>query len=143
MESSGNSRSKARVIVVSVFVIGFAAGALSLNLYQRLNPSSNEKGPRGGPGVLLKRMSDEVGLEPDQQEQIKKILEETREKYGEIRKEMDPAIKNFEPRFNAVREESRNRIRALLSPEQLPKYEEMVTKHDRMREQERERSRNK
>jgi hypothetical protein len=143
MESSGNSRSKARVIVVSVFVIGFAAGALSLNLYQRLNPSSNEKGPRGGPGVLLKRMNEEVGLEPDQQEQIRKILDETREKYGEIRKEMDPAIKNFEPRFNAVREESRNRIRALLSPEQLPKYEEMVTKHDRMREQERERSRNK
>lgn len=143
MESSGNSRSKARVIVVSVFVIGFAAGALSLNLYQRLNPSSKGNGPRGGPGVLLKRMNDEIGLEADQQEQIRKILDETREKYGEIRKEMDPAIKGFEPRFNAVREESRNRIRALLTPEQLPKYEEMVNKHDRAREQERERSRNK
>jgi hypothetical protein len=88
-------------------------------------------------------MNDEIGLEADQQEQIRKILDETREKYGEIRKEMDPAIKGFEPRFNAVREESRNRIRALLTPEQLPKYEEMVNKHDRAREQERERSRNK
>jgi hypothetical protein len=56
---------------------------------------------------------------------------------------MDPAIKPFEPRMNAVREESSNRIRALLTPEQLPKYEEMVNKHDRAREQERERSRNK
>lgn len=140
MESSTNSRSKARLIVVSVFVIGFAAGALSLNLYQQLNPSSNEKGPRGGPGVLLNRMTKEVGLEGDQQEQIRKILDETREKYGEIRKEMDPAIKNFEPRFNAVRQESRDRIRALLTPEQLPKYEEMVQRHDKMREQERERS---
>ena len=53
---------------------------------------------------------------------------------------MDPAIKNFEPRFNAVRQESRDRIRELLTPEQLPKYEEMVQKHDKMREQERERS---
>ena len=140
MESSTNSQSKARLIVVSVFVIGFAAGALSLNLYQRLNPSSKKDGPRGGAEFLIKRMIQEVGLASDQQEQIKKILDETGEKYREIRKEMDPAIKNFEPRFNAVRQESRDRIRSLLTPEQLPKYEEMVTKHDKMREQERERS---
>ena len=142
MESSAK-KSKARLIVVSVFVIGFAAGALSLNLYQQLNPSSKTNGPRGGAEVLIKRMNEEVGLNSDQQDQIKKILDETREKYRAVREEMDPAIKTFEPRFNAVRQESRNRIRALLTPDQLPKYEEMVNKHDRMREQERERSKNK
>jgi len=140
MESSTNSQSKARLIVVSVFVIGFAAGALSLNLYQRLNPSSKKEGPRGGAEFLIKRMNEEVGLASDQQDQIKRILDETNEKYREIRKEMDPAIKGFVPRFDAVRQESRDRIRALLTPEQLPKYEEMVQKHDKMREQERERS---
>lgn len=139
MESSTNSRSKARLIVVSVFVIGFAAGALSLNLYQQMTSSRNKGGPRGGAEFLIKRMNEEVGLASDQQEQIKKILDETGEKYREIRKEMDPAIKNFEPRFNAVREESRDRIRALLTPAQLPKYEEMVQKRDKMREHERER----
>jgi len=139
MESSTNSRSKARLIVVSVFVIGFAAGALSLNLYQQMTSSNNKGGPRGGAEFLIKRMNEEVGLASDQQEQIKKILDETGEKYREIRKEMDPAIKNFEPRFNTVRQESRDRIRALLTPEQLPKYEEMVQKHDKMREHERER----
>jgi len=84
--------------------------------------------------------NSEVGLASDQQEQIKKILDETNEKYRELRKELDPAIKPFESRFSAVREESRDRIRALLTPEQLPKYEDMVKKHDKMREQERERS---
>jgi Spy/CpxP family protein refolding chaperone len=140
MESSVNSRSKARLIVVSVFVIGFAAGALSLNLYQRLNGSSEKEGPRGGAEFLIKKMNEEVGLASDQQEQIKKILDETNEKYRDLRKELDPSIKPFESRFNAVRQESRDRIRALLTPEQLPKYEEMVQKHDKMREQERERS---
>lgn len=140
MESSTNSRSKARLIVVSVFVIGFAAGALSLNLYQQLTGSPNKGGPRGGTEFLIRKLSDEVGLASDQQDQIKKILDETSEKYRELRKEMDPAIKNFEPRFNAVRQESRDRIRALLTPEQLPKYEEMIKKHDEMRKQERERS---
>lgn len=139
MESS-TSHSKARLIVVSVFVIGFAAGALSLNLYQRLNPSSKKEGPRGGTEFLIKRMNEEVGLASDQQEQIKKILDETADKYRDLRKELDPAIKPFESRFNAVRQESRDRIRALLTPEQLPKYEDMVQKHDKMREQERERS---
>jgi len=138
---SSNSRSKARLMVVSVFVIGFAAGALSLNLYQQLTSSDNKRnGPRGGSEVLVNRIKAEVGLASDQQEQIKKILDETADKYREIRKEMDPAIKDFEPRFNAVRQESRDRIRALLTPEQLPKYEKMVEKHDKMREQERERS---
>lgn len=142
MESSTNSRSKARLIVVTVFVIGFAAGALSLNLYERLNPSSKNNG-RGGAEVFLKKISNEVGLKSEQEDQIKKILDETREKYRAVREEMEPAMKGFEPRFNAVREESRNRIRALLTPEQLPKYEEMVSKHDRMRAEEKERSKNK
>ena len=140
MESKSNSQSKARFIVVSVFVIGFAAGALALNLYQQLTASKGKDGPRNGTEVLIRRMNEKVGLSSDQQEQIKKILDETNDKYREIRKDLEPRIKDFEPRFNGVRQESRDRIRALLTTEQLPKYEQMVTEHDKMREQERERS---
>lgn len=140
MESKTNGQTKARLIVVSVFVIGFAAGALALNLYQQLSRSSDRNTPHSGTEFLLKRMNDKVGLATDQQEQIKKILDETADKYKDIRKEMDPMVKPFEPRFNSVRQESRDRIRALLTAEQLPKYEQMVTEHDKMREQEKERS---
>jgi len=140
MESNSNSQSKARLIVVSVFVIGFAAGALALNLYQNLNGSNKKDPRRGGTEFLIGKMNEEVGLTSDQQEKIRKILDETSEKYKQIRVEIDPLVKPFEPRFNAVRQESRDRIRALLTSEQLPKYEEMVQKHDKMREQERERS---
>jgi len=140
MESNRNSQSKARLIVVSVFVIGFAAGALALNLYQSLNGSNKKDPRRGGTEFLIGKMNEEVGLTSDQQEKIRKILDETSEKYKQIRVEIDPLVKPFEPRFNTVRQESRDRIRALLTSEQLPKYEEMVQKHDKMREQERERS---
>lgn len=138
MESKTNSQSKARLIVVSVFIIGFAAGALALNLYQNLSRSSSNNMPRNGTEFLLKRMNDKVGLSSEQQEQIKKILDETNDKYKDLRSEMEPRIKDFEPRFNSVRQESRDRIRALLSPDQLPKYEQMVQDHDKMREQEKE-----
>ena len=140
MDSNTNSQTKARVIVVSVFVIGFVAGALALNLYQRLTSSSNKDMPRNGTEFLIRRMNDKVGLTSEQQEQIKKILDETNDKYREIRKDLEPSIKPFEPRFNAVRQESRDRIRTLLTPDQLPKYEQMVTEHDKMREQEKERT---
>jgi hypothetical protein len=140
MDSNTNSRTKARVIVVSVFVIGFVAGALALNLYQRLTSSSNKDMPRNGTEFLVRRMNDRVGLSSEQQEQIKQILDETNDKYRDIRKDMEPRIKDFEPRFNTVRQESRDRIRTLLTPDQLPKYEQMIQDHDKMREQEKERT---
>jgi len=139
MESKTTSQTKAKLIVVSVFVIGFAAGALSLNLYQSLTSSDKKKDPpRGGTEFLLNRMNQRVGLTTEQQDQIKKILDETSEKYRAIRQEMDPAVKPFEKNFNAVRQESRDRIRALLTPEQLPKYEQMVEEHDKKMLEERE-----
>jgi hypothetical protein len=140
METKNSSQTKARLIVVSVFVIGFAAGALSLNLYQQMTSSKEKNGRRGGPEFLIQRMNDRIGLTAEQQDQIRKILDETNEKYREIRSELEPRIKDFEPRFNSVREQSRDRIRALLTPEQLPKYEKMIEERDRAREQERDRS---
>ena len=143
MESK-TSQSKARVIVVSVFVIGFAAGALALNLYQQLTSSSKNKGPRNGAEFLINKMNDKVGLTQNQQDQIRKILEETNDKYRELRiNVIEPRIHDVEPQFNAVRQESRDRIRALLTPDQLPKYEEMIRERDKMREQEKEKDRQK
>lgn len=135
---SNTSQGKARLIVAAVFVIGFAAGALSLNLYQHLTSSKKPDPPRGRSEYILGKMKEEVGLTTDQQEQIKNILDQTGEKYFEIRKDIEPVMKPFEPRFEAVRQESRDRIRSLLTDEQLPKFEEMVRKQDEMREKERE-----
>ena len=137
MEGS-SSQKKARLIVTAVFVIGFAAGALSLNLYQHLTSSKRPEPPRGREAILGK-LKEEVGLTPDQQERVKEILDQTGEKYFEIRKDLEPVMKPFEPRFDAVRQESRGRIRSLLTEEQLPKFEEMVRKQDQARAEERER----
>ncbi|HWO00590.1 MAG TPA: hypothetical protein VNS63_15130 [Blastocatellia bacterium] len=137
---SNTSQKKARLIVAAVFAIGFAAGALSLNLYQHLTHSNKPDHPQGRSEAILGKLKEEVGLTSDQQEQIKKILDETGEKYIEIRRDLDPVMKPFEPRFDAVRQESRERIRSLLNEEQLPKFEEMVRKQDQIRAQERERT---
>jgi hypothetical protein len=132
---SRSSTTKARLLVVSVFVIGFLAGALSLNLYQQwISPNSPERG--GDPSNrILKKMDERLSLTTEQEAQIKSILEETFSKYKDIRSEMEPRVKEFEPRFNEARQQGRDKMRAVLSAEQLPKYEEMVKEQDRMREE--------
>ena len=137
MESKTSSRTKARLIVITVFVIGFAAGALSLNLYQRLTSSASPK-PEDRAGVLIQKMNERMDLTTDQQAQIRAILDKTAEKYFEIRVDMEPRLKDFEQRFNAVRQHQRDEIRALLNEKQLPKFNEMVEERDRLREQDKE-----
>ena len=136
MESRTSSQKKARLIVLTIFVIGFTAGALSMNLYERFS----SKGPDSdisphSPRYLLTKMDNKLDLSDEQKTEINTILEETTQKYIEIRRDLQPRVKEYEPRFDAVRVQSRDRIRAVLKPDQLPKYEEMVQESDRIREE--------
>ena len=127
------------MIVVSVFVIGFAAGALSLNLYQRFLSASNpEPDPRDRTGVFLKKLNDKMDLTSDQKNKIREILDNTGRGYKQIRQKMQPCVKDFEPQFDAVRQQGREAIRAVLNEDQLPKFEEMVSEQDRIRQEERD-----
>lgn len=146
MDASNPSRKKASLIVLAIFVIGFAAGALSMNLYERFNSNKNSEkghGPRGGNPAerVLRDMSDKLSLTPDQQTQIKAILDETFGKYDEIRRQMDedPEVKKYMPRFDETRSQGREKMRAVLKPEQLPEYEKMVKELDEQRRQRQQR----
>jgi hypothetical protein len=140
---TGNtSKNKARLIVLSIFVIGFAAGALSMNLYERLMNSSkdSQKNGRKPPEVIIQKMDQRLGLNPDQEARIKSILEETFEQYRELRQVMEnePALKGYEPKFKEVRQKSRDRVRAELTEKQLNEYENMLVEEDKRREEERQ-----
>lgn len=140
MDANNPSRKKASLIVLAIFVIGFAAGALSMNLYERFNPKSpeNGRGPHGNPADrVIKDMSDKLSLTPDQQTQIKAILDETFGKYREIRRQMDEdsEVKKYMPRFDETRLQGRDKIRTVLKPEQLPEFEKMVKELDEQRQQ--------
>lgn len=132
--TSNINKNKARLIVLSIFIIGFTAGALSMNLYERLR--SNETGKGKGPGAFILRKIDErVGLSSEQQSRIKAILGETSEEYDKIKIDMEPKLKEFEPRFQDVRRKSRERIRAELTDSQLPEFEKLLEEEDKRREE--------
>jgi hypothetical protein len=133
---SRTSQTKARLIVLTIFVIGFAAGALSMNLYERFSSQGPDKdGSRHGSNYVLKKMDRNLDLSDEQEKEVGAILEEAKQQYNEIKKDMQPRIKEYEPRLESVRLQSRDRIRAVLKPDQLPKFEEMVQENDRRREE--------
>jgi Spy/CpxP family protein refolding chaperone len=123
-----DKRWKASLMVLLVFVIGFATGALTANLMPVASekpPSREERRPRGPEGYM-QHLAKELGLTPEQGEAIRQIVAETSKEYGRLRQELDP-------RFQDIRSRSRDRIRAVLSPEQRSKYEELVRRHDEKR----------
>lgn len=134
MESKTNSRAKALWMVIALFAIGFLAGALSMNLYDRLQPAK-ETDRRPTPEAIVERLDKALRLSQDQHTQVMSILDDTFNQYKEERERLQPLYKQIEPRFSDIRHRSRDRIRAILSEDQLPKFEDLVREEDRKREE--------
>lgn len=127
------SKNKARMVVLTIFIVGFAAGVLSMNLYERLR--GNKPPENGKPqDFIIRKMEDRLSLSSDQEGKIRSILNETFEQYGQIRKEMEPRLKEFEPKFADVRAKSRDRMREVLTDKQKPEFEKMLEESDKERE---------
>jgi hypothetical protein len=72
---------------------------------------------------LVEHMRRDLNLSGGQVQQLKQIMDETDVKFKELRKQTSPA-------FDAVRDEMRDRIRRILNPEQVAKFNEIVRRHD-------------
>jgi Spy/CpxP family protein refolding chaperone len=71
----------------------------------------------------MEMFTRDLNLNPDQQNQIQAILNDTRARYAELHEKLDPE-------YEQVRHEGRQRIRQVLTPEQRPKFEELLRQID-------------
>jgi Spy/CpxP family protein refolding chaperone len=71
----------------------------------------------------VEQLTKELGLTPDQQKKLDEVLTEVQAKFKAIHEADQPEIE-------AARKVARDEIRALLTPEQLPKFEEHLRKLD-------------
>ena len=78
------------------------------------------KGKRGGmrKGKRMEYMAKKLDLTDAQKDQIEKIHEDGMKEYEEMMKEVKEKTKK-------MKEESQEKVKAVLTPEQLKKYEEM------------------
>lgn len=118
---------KAVVLVLVVFVLGILLGALGTYIAgERVWARGEGRGSGKGRVRLQEQLTRELELNAEQQKQLAAILEETKKKYEAL----------YEPvrsQADLVRQQGRENIRAILSPEQRTKFEEVLQRIDEER----------
>ena len=118
-------RVKGALLLLLAFVLGATTGALGFGWYQA---RTGWWGPRRDAGrfqqIMLKRLTSELDLRADQQQQVEAILRESGEEFARLRGEI-------RPRFQAIRGRSQERIRGVLDPEQKARFETLAAEWER------------
>ena len=104
MDSTNKSKWRVRGAAVVIFVLGFAAGSLALNVYKRwARPAEPVRQNR------FERMLDDLHLNADQKTQVHQILGDSRTQLQAVRNES-------EPRVAEIRRQADERLQKVLTP---------------------------
>jgi Spy/CpxP family protein refolding chaperone len=130
---TGGARAKVIAAALAVFVLGCVTGAALDSAYRlraegRQRPAHRQQGR----DEFFKSLQNNLDLDARQTEQIRAIIDETREGYRQLQTEV-------RPRYDTLRRDGRTRIRALLTPEQQQKFDRMTAERDARRQAEEER----
>lgn len=119
---------KAAALVICVFLSGAVVGGLAVHVFgDRIwNTSASDSGPRVSKNELLQQLTRDLNLTPDQRTQIDSIMDGT---LSDINHLLTP----LRPEFDQIHQQGRQRIRAVLTPEQLPKFEAFIRRLDEQR----------
>lgn len=117
------------LLAVLLFSSGAAVGALA-HRYFFSNPTVNAS------DVMRKRYVDEMqhrlSLTPTQVTQLQTILDDTKAKYKAVRDAYRPAM--LEVKGQQIR-----RVKAILTPRQIPKYEQLLAEREKQSQEQEER----
>lgn len=130
MENS-KTRGEAAILVLVVFVLGVLLGGLGNHLWgERVWGHSTPPGPPSHTQIVSE-LTSELQLTSDQQQQLSAIVEDTRAK-------IHAAYAPADAQREQLRQQGRARVRAILTPEQLPKFEAFMARIDEQRKKEAE-----
>ena len=126
-------RKRASLFLVLIFLCGLVGGAVSVNVWQRLNvaaqstplspsqaatPSADQPPapdtPSRGTLRAVERFTERLHLTPEQAEQLTQILMETRNSYRQHEREIA-----------SIRQQGNARIREILNDQQKAEFDEM------------------
>jgi len=112
-----------------VFVSGAVVGALGYRTYKPPSASSNARvSPEEFRRQYLQEIKTRVNLNDDQLQKVNAILDETRTRFHNARDKHNEIVKQ-------IGEEQRAKMRAIMSPEQLPKAEQFWQDRDERNKQ--------
>ena len=103
------NRWQVRIAATIIFVLGFAAGILALNVYRSF---ARDRDPRD----RFEKMSERLQLNADQKTKVQEIFTDTREQLRAVRRESEPKV-------NEIRRQADGRLQTVLTPEQWVKFQ--------------------
>ncbi len=116
-----------------LFICGAGIGALADHYYTATVVSA-KTGAEGFRQRYISEMRQKVNLTPAQVTQLEQILDETKAKVKAVRDSYHPAMLK-------IREDQIARVKAILTPRQVPVYEQLVAEHERRAKEQEERDR--
>jgi Spy/CpxP family protein refolding chaperone len=126
---ANQSNRKAVLLVFVLFVLGIALGSVGTYVVTlRVQAARPQATLAHNPARTMAMYTRDLNLSLDQQNQIQAILNDTRSRYAELHEKLDPE-------YEQVRQQGRERIRQILTPEQRPKFEDLLRQIDEDRRQ--------
>ena len=110
MNNITRNRWQVRVAAALIFVLGFTAGILALNIYRGLARADGRD--------RLQQMSERLNLNADQKTKVQQIFGDTREQLRALRRES-------EPRVIEIRQQADERLKQVLTEEQWQQFQSM------------------
>jgi Spy/CpxP family protein refolding chaperone len=110
MNNVTKNRWQVRVAAMIIFVLGFTAGILALNVYR----GWAHRGP--GPGGRFDALAERLQLTADQKSKVQEIFSDTREQVRAVRQET-------EPRMEEIRRQADGRLQTVLTPDQWQQFQ--------------------
>jgi Spy/CpxP family protein refolding chaperone len=109
-----------------VFLAGAVFGFVAHSLYEptRATSTSAPRDPKEHRDRYLTKLEKQLSLSPEQVTQVRSILDQTGQRFADLRERM-------EPEFEAARQSQRDRVMAILTPDQQPKYQQIIEENKR------------
>jgi Spy/CpxP family protein refolding chaperone len=124
-----SAKQKAAFWVTLVFLLGTALGGVFGYFYGHRSVVAASNPPLSEPARRARRveqLTQELGLTMDQSKQLDSILSQL---HAEYKSNHD----QFDAQMSQTRQKGRDQIRAILTPDQKPKFEEFLKKLDEER----------
>jgi periplasmic protein CpxP/Spy len=126
-----------RGILYLAVVVTVAALALpALAQYGAGRQAGHPEGRHGRMGVddRVKHLAKELNLTEDQQTKIKSILEDEHKQLSSLKQDTSLSPEERRTKFEEIRKNTSQQIRALLNEDQQKKYDELQTKRGNWKE---------
>ena len=111
MDTVTKNRWQVRVAAAIIFVLGFVAGILALNVYRGWMRNVS-------PANRFDNLAERLNLNADQKTKVQEIFSDTREQLRALHKEC-------EPRMDEIRRQADARLQTVLTPEQWQQFQKI------------------